>query len=323
MVMFSSFVSGVTNTVNAIRELQAHRANTDAMVLSFIKDHAIPLDLVRMIKHYVNLYFAARRNQRTLEQDISIFGDFPRQLRAEVRAVVYNRPLQTLAPFRIFSEADDNASRLICDRAMCETEYMDSLEIFAEHTIADRLHYIDSGFAVYTEAQLGPNEVASCTLDNLVRVITPEKEIGDDTWLAELALWVEQWRHRGSLVAVGTLHCITLDHKEVHKIIATSCIEYRQCLAKFAAYRCRMVQFAIHHSIEPNDLSDDELIWHDLSRIEAHERLGTMEEDSEWRTSQEFICRRIHEIIYLSGVSGLNRISHNDIRVSEVRFSRI
>merc|ERR1719326_2245017 len=124
MVVFSSFVSGVTNTVNAMRQLNASRSRNDHLINLFIIDHSINVDLGRQLKRYSESYYS-RRKRRVIEQDIDILADLPPSLRADVRQACFASFFESLPPFRVFGKYDDKACLIFCDAALSEKTYYD------------------------------------------------------------------------------------------------------------------------------------------------------------------------------------------------------
>jgi len=290
MMVFSSFISGVTNTVNAMRQLTAERSKNDHLIKLFIVDHAINVDLGRQIKRFADSYYS-RRKRRVIEQDIDILADLPPSLRSEVRQACFSIYFESLSPFSVFGKYDDKACSTICDAAMSEKTYYDRSEIFVANTRAANVYFLLTGNGTYQQMQLKPDELAGCKAGFLHRLATiaPEKAVGEKVWLAELAFWVNLWLHRGSLIAQGTIQCVLFDYQVLQKLLATRTYEYQRCLTMFAAHRCRMIEIACGASEEPTDLSNDELKW---------ESLG------EHLSSQTAVCRRISELVHDKSMEG-------------------
>merc|ERR1711974_560785 len=149
------------------------------------------------------------------------------------------------------------------------------------------------GTAMYHEMELSSEELNGCRpglmhIKRLLNVLMPPRAVHRGTWLSELAYWLEDWKYRGLLSAVGTVQCILVDHNEVRNIILTRNLEYKRCMAKFAAYRVKTLEVLLERAIEPTDLSHDELVWEDLGADNL--------------SGQTVVCERIATMVHEMGV---------------------
>jgi hypothetical protein len=308
MVCFSSFISGVTGAVNSIRDLGATQRRTNQLIKDFLFDHHIGTELGRSIMDFSNSYFK-RYQQRVLEQDITLFGDLPRSIRAQVRIECFHIVLMSLTPMSVFDTFDGKTSHMLCDVAVCERPYFDRTEIFSSGLKSTGVYQLLVGSAVYTKrvqefaedidygATLDIEKSRSIennrSRDKSLRALQKAFGVQDeeliverDMWCGELALWVNEWVHRGSLVADGSVHCALLDHHAFHRVVKTRTAEYRSCLARYATTRFRLIEIDRHAGDDPHDLSNQEMYWGDSAK-----------------GFQTFLCKRIANIVHTKSVA--------------------
>jgi hypothetical protein len=312
MVFFSSFISGVTGAVNSIRELGATQRRTNQLIKDFMFDHHIGTDLGRSIMQFSKSFFK-RYQQRVLEQDITLFGDLPRTIRAQVRVECFHSIIMSLTPMSVFDPFDSKTANMLCDIGVSERVYFDRTEIFSSGVKSTGVYQLLGGMATYSQhiqefadesdqrwLSEGHDPMTSSTSLNASRsrdkslkvlqlafgVQDEEMTVHPQMWAGELALWVNDWVHRGSLVAEGTVHCAILDHHAFHRVVTTRTAEYRSCLARYATTRFRLIEINQRMGENPHDLSNQEMHWGECAQ-----------------TFQTFICKRVASIVHTKSVS--------------------
>jgi len=187
LAVFSSFVSGVTNTVNQLRQMHVDHFRTETRVKSFLTQKSISVDVWCRVQRFVRLQVVLAKKSLK-EADIPLLKDLPFSLRVKLHQEIYMPVLLTAGWLtEEMVELDEPLVLRLCDK------------VFSEK-VATALHEIFMEGAECTEAVIagGPMRYDS-------RKLQEKEYISQDYWLCELCLFAH-WEYRGNLQADGVVH---------------------------------------------------------------------------------------------------------------------
>lgn len=120
MIIFSTFLSSITNTIAHLRTLRQERLRQEQMVRAFFADNNISRELAAQVWNFI--WRSQRREKaRTRESEVQFFRNLPIQIRVEIK-------LETFLPFLVhhplFCRLNETAPEMIvtlCDRGVEQT----------------------------------------------------------------------------------------------------------------------------------------------------------------------------------------------------------
>merc|ERR1712232_1310447 len=129
MMMFSSFISGVTNAVNQLRALGLHQTSERLRIHRFLKRNSVSNELGLQFEGFF------RRNPQIFapaprEQDIPSLAYAPESLRIQLHKEIYLRWLQSNCLYRNENIREHGVLLHICHYAMEEALFSTEQDIF-------------------------------------------------------------------------------------------------------------------------------------------------------------------------------------------------
>lgn len=216
LVVFSSFVSSVTNSVNQLRVLNQSRTREESAMREFMRVRGISSDLNRRILEFFSTNFAKRQN-RIKMQDIKFMNELPDRFRRSLRKEIF-LPHLLASHLLILHNEDPGLMQRLAHNAMEEVAFLPWQEVFVKHAMASGCYCTINGKLFY--------ETAS-------RVDRSAGHIdGEDIWLAEMVLWMK-WVHRGALQARTCVELIEIHSSRAVQVLCAVESNRRQFLQKF------------------------------------------------------------------------------------------
>lgn len=206
LVMFTTFVSHMTNGVKTLQELNADIDKQRTDLRHYFSQHHVSYNLGKTIAGFVHTESKRIRSKRLLESDIKAFRILPDNLINRLRAEVYSPVLSVHPFFSQVQEAEPGAFRSICNLASNEKNVLVGEELFRFGQNAAKMYFATSGELAYFKGFHGESAA-------IVR---------EGSWFSECALWCK-WTHKGRMMSsydVAELVC--LDVAEFHTIIAAT-----------------------------------------------------------------------------------------------------
>ncbi|CAE8632466.1 unnamed protein product [Polarella glacialis] len=239
MVIFSSFISTITNAMTQLRNLNSERNAELVKLRCFFSDHKVSASLVARISsciHQTNKLTGSRVHS----EDVSILELLPVSLKCDLAEEVF-APTLCAHPF-IFAWGEyypRDSKRLFL--AARSSSLGAKHELFNTGQVAESMYFLSSGAMVYNRGGERPARVS------------PEQ------WLAEPGLWIE-WKHVGRASSTGkncelvSLHCET-----AIRILS-------QDASAISGARRYAKTFAAYFDKQSDQLSD---VWGDIEVLEA------------------------------------------------------
>jgi len=216
MVIFSSFVSTITNAMNQLRNLNSERNKNLTLLRTYFKENKISTRLVSKISDC--LAQALQTSQRRLrEQDVVILDILPASLRTQLMEEVYTPHLAVHPFFSKCSMALSRDFKRLVSVGLKTCTYSITMELIAIGEKGTHMYFILDGMLQYT-------------MDDSV----PTSVLHAKSWLVEAALWLD-WKHRGTATCMSNCDFIAIDALKVQEIFKDEVV-----------VRSYAVQFAKH-----------------------------------------------------------------------------
>mmetsp|Transcript_59248 Transcript_59248/g.138747 ORF Transcript_59248/g.138747 Transcript_59248/m.138747 type:complete len:709 (-) Transcript_59248:61-2187(-) len=213
--VISSFITGVTNTVNALRAVRVSTVTQEAKLRQFFSDRRLPASL---LKNCLTAFREkADKTQYISEEDVSILQSSPERLKAQLHEEMFKGVLLSRLWMQ-FAFRYDNTGLMtnLCHLALCEKCTRRSEDVFLPGTDCTGAIILNHGSMTYSTGELvmmPSSSVATASSasssgsgsERARRRAAAQfmaMEISEGTWLCEIALWT-QWWHRGQLAAQG------------------------------------------------------------------------------------------------------------------------
>jgi len=227
LLVFSSFISSVTNAVNQLRLVNMEPMMEEARIREFMMVRNISTDLFARVQHFFKHAYIKQR-VRVRESDLVFFSQMPESMLIQMHLEVYLPKLHLNAVFNHLADLDRSLLRRVCHLAMSEQFNLSGQDIFIDGTLSTGLYFLVSGKLqyerVFTNSRLHP----SGTLGKSTRA-----RIRCEDWLAEMSLWVA-WIHCGHLLATTPSELVKLESGPMGHIISSHGGPMVACLRTFA-----------------------------------------------------------------------------------------
>ncbi|CAE8644657.1 unnamed protein product [Polarella glacialis] len=201
-IVFSSFVSAVTNASNQLRAVKMDRIKQETMMHQFIGNKQVSADLWYRIQAFI---VSRGLNDRIMikEKDIALFLEIPESMRIELHKELY-MPIVTSAPFMIVGASLDNKVLVkLAHNVIDEVHVQARKDVFVPGSDCFHCYFTRSGNMLYYS-------------DLTDSAAVPLQK---DQWLSEVVLW-SPWKHTGFLVTQTFTEFILLEaHKFVNIVV--------------------------------------------------------------------------------------------------------
>ncbi|CAE8662476.1 unnamed protein product [Polarella glacialis] len=243
MVIFSSFISTITNAMTQLRNLNSERNAELVKLRRFFSEHKVSASLVTRISSCIH-QSTKLTSSRVHSEDVSILELLPVSLKCDLAEEVF-APTFCAHPFMLtWGEYYPRESKRLFLAAR-SSSLGARHELFNTGQVAESMYFLSSGAMVFIRDD---RELA-----DIPAFVSPGQ------WLAEPALWIK-WKHVGHASSTETncelvsLHCET-----AIRILSqnTSTISGARRYAK---------TFAAYFDKQSDQLSD---VWADMDVLEA------------------------------------------------------
>ncbi|CAE8682109.1 unnamed protein product [Polarella glacialis] len=194
MVIFSSFISTITNAMTQLRNLNSERNAELVKLRCFFSDHKVSASLVARISSCIH-QSNKLTGSRVHSEGVSILELLPVSLKCDLAEEVF-APTLCAHPFILtWSEYYSRESKRLFLAAR-SSSLGAKHELFNTGQVAESMYFLSSGAMVYVRGDTRPARVSP------------------GQWLAEPAFWIK-WKHVGHASSTGkncelvSLHCET------------------------------------------------------------------------------------------------------------------
>ncbi|CAE8720283.1 unnamed protein product [Polarella glacialis] len=239
MVIFSSFISTITNAMTQLRNLNSER-NADLVKLRcFFSDHKVSASLVARISSCIH-QSNKLTDSRVHSEDVSILELLPVSLKCDLAEEVF-APTLCAHPFILtWGEYYPRESKRLFLAAR-SSSLGAKHELFNTGQVAESMYFLSSGAMVYR------------------RDDERHARVSPGQWLAEPALWIT-WKHVGHASSTGkNCELVSLDCETAIWILS-------QDASTISGARRYAKTFAAYFDKQSDRLSD---VWADIEVLEA------------------------------------------------------
>ncbi|CAE8741168.1 unnamed protein product [Polarella glacialis] len=243
MVIFSSFISTITNAMTQLRNLNSERNAELVKLRRFFSEHKVSASLVARISSCIH-QSTKLTSSRVHSENVSILALLPKSLKCDLAEEVFSPTLCEHPFMSMWCEYYPRESKRLFLAAK-SSSLGAKHELFHTGQVAESMYFLSSGAMVFIR-------------DDREFAETPAF-VGPGQWLAEPALWIK-WKHVGHVSSTETncelvsLHCET-----AIRVLSqnTSTISGARRYAK---------TFAAYFDKQSDQLSD---VWADMDVLEA------------------------------------------------------
>jgi len=215
LVMFSSFLSSITQHMTRLRELNKDWNRQQECTRKFIADKRISLDLGNRIYSFLRKHQTVSK-RHIKEGDVPIFAEMPETLLVELHSEVYMPTLMMHPFFHLYVQTQNDEDSIVhlCHFCMKERSARVGQELFHFGDDCKYVYFVVNGHMNYV---VGKGHA------------TPE-QVHAGQYVSEMGLWMP-WIHCGILSATTPSELVTLDAQSFYKSMSA--------LSQVSANACR------------------------------------------------------------------------------------
>ncbi|CAE8629594.1 unnamed protein product [Polarella glacialis] len=254
MVIFSSFISTITNAMNQLRNLNSERNAELVKLRRFFSENKVSASIVARISSCIH-QSTKLTSSRVHSEDISILELLPVSLKCDLAEEVYAPTLCAHPLILCWAEYYPRESKRLFVAAK-SFSLGAKHELFHAGQVTGNMYFLSSGQMVFMRDDAGG----------------PPALVSPGQWLAEPAMWIK-WKHVGLASSSRNCELVSLPCEAAMKILSHSNASTYSGARRYA--KCFAAYFIKH----TDKLSD---VWADMDVIEAmvstafikEERLG-------------------------------------------------
>ncbi|CAE7591559.1 Kcnh1 [Symbiodinium pilosum] len=232
MVIFSTFISAITNAMNQLRNLNSERNEQASLLRRYMQQNSVSAPLKARVLQSVKALSQTR--SRVHEADVSVLRLLPLSLRHDLSQEVYAPHLGVHPFFYVCNVCFSMQSRKIYSTALTEKSLSTSQELITSGENATHMYFVIGGVLDYKAD------------DSEEKDLPIALETG--AWLCEAALWVK-WQHNGTAQTGAGCELISVDAGGLQSILKDE-----KPVRQYASMFCK------YFSDNPDTLSD---VWAD------------------------------------------------------------
>lgn len=238
LVVFSSFVSSITNAMNHLRHINEATQKQNNNLRRYINENKLSLELGNRIRAFAKR-LRVRTRFRVHQEDIDVFRVLPEPLRLQVYWEVYVPILSAHPFFGLCSEHFETFVLRFCFGALHEQSAITGQELFNHDQEAKHMLFVMSGTLEYCQG----------LTDIQIDAVNAEE------WCSEVAIWLK-WAHEGRLSAMSHSELVLLDANVFRKFVSQA------SLVLFEICKVYAMSFQEHALNPGNDVSLDIFCGH-------------------------------------------------------------
>jgi hypothetical protein len=215
LMVFSSFVSGITTSMTSLREFNKHRDEQLQLLRKYIIDKKLSMDLSHRISTFIQQHqFLTRRTPH--EQDIEVFALIPAAMRLQLRWEAHS-PTLIRVPFLFqVNDCDWEVFLEICNTCLVEQPWAPARDVFLPAHEAQEMLFLMAGHVDYVadEEQLHKFQAPRM----LARPSGSASEAPPDPVFCQASLWIH-YRHSGRLSCVSAVEILAMSTEAFRKVV--------------------------------------------------------------------------------------------------------
>uniref|UniRef100_A0A7R9ZW14 Cyclic nucleotide-binding domain-containing protein n=1 Tax=Pyrodinium bahamense TaxID=73915 RepID=A0A7R9ZW14_9DINO len=209
LVMFSSFVSSMTQSMTHLRQLSSNERQQSQSLRRYIAENNLSGELSSRIMSVIRAAKVKEGRMRLQICDVKAFKFLPRTLIGQLHMEVF-APVICMHP--IFGElrtTDTNRFYRLCLEALEERTVTRSEEVFLLGSKGENMYFVTGGKLSYIHEYIADEE------GPLMDEVLPGSRV------SEIALWA-RWEHRGRLTAAAPSQLLRMSAQGFQTSIRTS-----------------------------------------------------------------------------------------------------
>jgi len=205
LIFFSTFLSSITSQMTQLRDLRSETVKQTSLLRRYFHENKISLELSKRVTDFIDEKKLFDK-KRVLESELTFLEELPARLLKELRYDIYAPRIQA-HPFlaRLLHVERGRLGKVICQRGITQQVLFGHEDLFRTGVRASSMYFLVSG--VMTYHHWGCHHC-----------------IQSGEWVAEPALWIPEWAHRG---------CLKAD--SLSEVVGLSCSEFLLAIAPAAS----------------------------------------------------------------------------------------
>jgi len=265
LVVFSSFVSALSELMSRAALEQAESKRRDVEVQKYLEGHRVSALLTVQIDRYRK---DSRRRQLRMQvpkADIEGLQLLPEGLAMKLSHEVFRRTMNSHVFFYIVESCHESAAVQFAHSVMQEQTITPGKDIFEKGEVAESAFITIRGTVRYTS-------------DDFQEDVSEEY-----TWVSELALWLGGWKRRGQLE--------TRTSVEMHVLGIQAFKEFARELPQIGRAACNFAESAAHLKVPFSELNDLQGGMVPVAS-DAHQAFGMEpEDDTIWESTMPDVMK--------------------------------
>jgi len=254
MVVFSSFVSTITNAMTQLRNIDSERNEQLATLRKYLTANKISSSLVHRIG--VCLKKAAKGAKRRIhEEDVVMMHLLPWNLKTDLQEEVYLPILSVHPLFVILANNSRLQLKKLLQHGLEEISLGTGQEFCNSGDVAEYMYFIVNGVLSYKEEH----------------VLEQRSMVSGGQWVAEPVLWIV-WKHSGQLIGTNQCELIAIKATKFQEVFTQSGCDSSDQVKKYARL------FVRYFKSFPESLSD---IWADMDLLQEMSAMAFLEEEDQ------------------------------------------
>eukprot|EP00747_Dinoflagellata_sp_TGD_P194498 gnl/TRDRNA2_/TRDRNA2_61986_c0_seq1.p1 gnl/TRDRNA2_/TRDRNA2_61986_c0~~gnl/TRDRNA2_/TRDRNA2_61986_c0_seq1.p1 ORF type:complete len:742 (+),score=129.03 gnl/TRDRNA2_/TRDRNA2_61986_c0_seq1:103-2328(+) len=196
LVVFSSFVSSITATMNRLRNLSAAQATQYWLLRKYFREHKISHELCARVNRYVSVVVWSQQ-KFTQQKDVALLQLLSGPLRTELQGELWKPKLISHPFFERLDHKSQDFVRDVCGSCVDQVLLSRGDVLFNSGKEADKMYFLWRGFMAYDSR------------DNLKGHIMDAESLHEGQWCCEAVLWM-RWIHQGRMRAKIECDLMTL-----------------------------------------------------------------------------------------------------------------
>ncbi|CAJ1350496.1 unnamed protein product [Effrenium voratum] len=209
LLVFSSFVSSITNYMNQLRITNARMIEDDMTLRNFFEKRMISVDLSGRIQHLFKKGSGIHLKRPHVE-DIPFLKEMPESLRIHLHNELYLPHFADMPAFKQMQDIDRTLFSKLCHHVFQERFYPTSFEVFVDGSPAKNAVINVNGDLNYSWMSSAWETPPTAREAQAVSNATTVVKVPLRSWLADAVIWSD-WNHRGLLESAAPSEILLVD----------------------------------------------------------------------------------------------------------------
>ncbi|CAJ1438422.1 unnamed protein product [Effrenium voratum] len=202
MVIFSTFISAITNAMNQLRNLNSERNEQASLLRRYMQQNNVSAPLKARVLQSIKALSQTR--SRVHELDVAALRLLPLSLRHDLSQEVYAPHVGVHPFFYVCNACFSMQSRKIYSTCLAEKSLSTSMELITSGENAQSMYFVVGGILDYVADERDEKD--------------PPIALEAGAWLVEAALWVK-WQHNGTANTGAGCELIAVDAGGLQNIL--------------------------------------------------------------------------------------------------------